>query len=587
MLKIITKYLVLIIVSLNLTLVAFAAVTKPQDFTGKTSTKLPARFVPEKVFLYVEITNPLSFFATSKATSPQQETLLESAFDLTTQERGELAQAKLALALLPKKKVVVDIEDSLEKNPPDQTFPFTIVGFFETPNPQVTSKMTSLVTESLNLLLGYANVKTEVNNLPKSIAAAESGAAVVLGLPSDLSEFLKEINSNQFNSLANSLDFQKIRQNTTNSSNVIVYINGVALREVLDSSNLSGNDRASYEVIAKILGLSGVKATGVNFSISGENPTRFSTIVDKNQSGIFPMFGSVALSDFHLAKLASDKTEVFFCLKIDPILIYKACLDAIFPGFSSNEQGFDPLANQMGINISQDIINNLTGELALSFSVSNTSELLIGKSNSPKLQLTGFLEIKNVETFSSAFAKLLQQIMKDPVETEKYKGFTVYKQQDVFWVYVENKMLVGTMEGIHQTLESIAEKRSLANVAAFQNNLAKINSNGLGLLYLNLVPFVRACPAPVKLLTGLALGNFPSQITVFGGRDKDELYVETSLTGFAAPIIIATVVGVAVTVPYLSRATAPPIINKTTEVPSTSPNAKSNAKSNTPTPKEQ
>ncbi len=562
MLKLIIKYLILIIFNLNLALITVLAANSIQHSTSKTNTKIPADFIPEKVFLYLELTNPFSLLVARNLTSKEQQTLLEVAFDLTPEEINQLAQAKLALALLPNKNPkTIKTEDLLEKDPSSE-LPFTIIGFFETPNPKVTNKMTVIINESLNNLLGYTNLKIETNSLPTSITGLEKDSAVILSLSSQFSEFLKEINSKDFNSLANAPEFQKFKITNDNDSNLVIYLNGIALKEILYNSDLSRNDKTTYEIIARILGISAVKATGVKFNIIGKDTSRFSTIVDKEQLGFFPMFGSVALSDFHLAKLASDKTEVFFALKIDPNLTYKSVLEAIFPSFSGE---VDPLS-QMGVNISQDIISNLTGELALSFSVSNTAELLTGRTNIPKLQLTGILEVKNVKTFSSAFAKLSEQVMKSSIETQEYKGFTLYNQQDIFWTYVENKMLVGTMAGIHQTVDSILEKHSLANVSAFQNNLAKFSPNGLGVLYLDLAPFVKASPAPVKLLAGLVLGNFPAQLIVFGGRDKEELYIETSLTGFAAPIIIAAVVGVAVTIPYLSRAS---VINEKQEIPKT------------------
>lgn len=428
-----------------------------------------------------------------------------------------------------------------------QDFPFTVVGLLETPNAKTTNKLASFVAESFNNLLESSKVKIQVSDLPKT-----SGNVAVIGLEEQIQAFLADLDKGQFNSLSSSTDFQKLQRNDSTSSNLLVYTNGVALREIVNSFDLRNGDRASYEVASKLLGLEALKATALNFGFGAKGSNRLSALVDKDKPGLLPMFASVALSDFHLAKFASSKSQIFFNIKVDPKLTYNSILQAMFPNFDPSKVDPDPLSTATGVNLSQDIFGNLTGEIALSFSVDNIAALFgDNKSNNFTFKVTAITELKNVETFSKGFSSLVAFQSKDPVKTKPYKNTTIYEFKDLTWAYSQNLVLIGNPEGVQQTLDSISENNSLANTPGFQNNLKQFSQTGLGLLYLNLAPVIKASPNFGKLFMVMMLGNFPAQISVFAGRDKDELFVESSLKGVAAPILITAAITGAIAIPNL------------------------------------
>ncbi len=676
MLKFFSKVLVLTLVFLNLSLPTFAGYLKhensqnSQTNSSSSSRKTPARFVSEKVALYLEVNSLLGLFAGNNLNSPEQETILDAALDLNQEEHKELNETKISLALLPKfgtKKTsarknypqIVEtmrllhtveatyqagigngnfgnplqlleqelIDESLanalganantpfygyyfklnntpakktalstftvvataavtegenktgeysffvdetgvirvskdpkiiatakseplnEIIPPSdkQDFPFSVIILLETPNAKLTNKLTSFFVESVNSLLESNKVKIETSELPGS-----SSTIAILGLSDDIKNFLATINNSQFNPIANSPEFQRLQRTNDVTSNILVYSSGVALREIINSLELKGSDKANYEVASKLLGLAAVKATAFNFSLGVKTPSKFSAIVDKEQSGLLPMFASVALSDFHLAKFAPADSQIYVSFKLDPKLTYNSILQAIFPAL---EKGSDPLSTSTGINVNQDIIENLTGEFAISFSLVNLASLFDDKNpNKFGFKVAAIAETKNTEVFSNAFSRLTNFSSKEPAKSKPYKNTTISESKDFSITYTQNLALIGNTEGVQQTIDAITDNKTLAGTLGFQNTLKRFSPTGLGLVYLNLNSAIKSSPNFGKMFMVFMLGNFPSQLSLFAGRDKDELYIESSLGGATATALIGASMGAAIAIPNLLSA---------------------------------
>src|SRR6185369_335113 len=254
------------------------------------------------------------------------------------------------------------------------------------------------------------------------------------------------------------------------------------------------------------------------------------------------------LSNFPSARLAPADTQIFFTLKIDPARLYETAIQTFFAGGQAGETQSDPLSAMAGPNGRRDLIDNLTGEIAVSASVTNLAEI-IAKNASPQFKFIGLVEVKNRSTFQPVFARLLSSNPESPSEPILNRnGIEVFGNKDRAWAYVDNYLVLGSSDDVAQAIDMTRGAGTLAATPAFQATLKQFAPSGIGLLFVNLAPLLRSSPGAAKLLAGAFLGSLPAQLAIFAGRKDEEIYLETSMAGpgGSAAFVFATTAAMAI-----------------------------------------
>lgn len=499
----------------------------PYAVLGQTKAHSPARVVEKEAILYVEADNLLNLLAGAAAATDTRETILDVALDLTPAERLSLAQSRLAIVLLKKNTV----------NKGD--LPIHFIGILQTPEEKLTNKLSEIIKETIQSLAGSTGTPFKFN----AITVGGLGSAIAFGPADALERFFTQAGNIAGNSLEDTPDFQRLRRRNEQAS-VFVYTTGAGILSLADTFN--GQDRAYFELGAKFLGLAAMRAGAFNFTIMPGSAGRLSAIVDSKQTGILPMLAGVPLSNFPGARLAPAQTQFFFTLKVDPGRVYDTIRETFFAGAQN-----DPLQAMIGPNGRRDLIDNLTGEMAIAVSVDNLADV-ISKNASPKVQVIGIIEVKDRAAFQPGFTRLIASGTGGQAERViKHNGIDLFVSKSNAWTYIGNFLVIGPSADVAGAIDASVNATTLATTPAFQSSLRQFAPDGLGFMYVNLSPLLRSSPNFVKLFASLFAGNLPTQIALFAGRADDEIYLETSLTGAGAPALFAVGTVAAIAVPNL------------------------------------
>lgn len=472
---------------------------KAKNLTAKSGPSL-ARYLPEQTTIYLEANNLADIFE-HKSSGASTQSVLDATFDLTPEEHALLSQTHIALALWPNQQ-----DKSLSSlNSLDS------VVVLETPNEKMTNKIAPALADLLKAPLSYSS-----GNSTTDIKPLDGTNVVVIGKTEVVKNLLASRSSQK--PLLELSDFQKLKRANPDHSHFFLYLSATQLK---NSSLVSANNSAF---------LKNVKAFSVNFGTDVKEKPRLSILADTNALVNEVFSGEFPISDFHLAELTPADAAFFITCKLSSKQLSKDPSnnnDSLLSTQLTKEFGVSSLTELDRFtdqNIKQQLLDNLTGDVAFFLSLSGKEEKV---SFFPKVAKAVIIETKNINTAKD----LIEKSMASSGTTKKdYQGNTIYYLSTNALAFAKQSMVVGEKEAVEKALDAASGKPNLTSEKEFKSVLKEFSSTGLGLTYINAAPVLRHSSGQVKVILSSILGTFPAQFGFFGGVDGQEIYVEPSFS---------------------------------------------------------